>query len=109
MKILIVCDISYDESYGISGRLLIFCQLKNKLIDSISTNYNIGNKYCLKQLFNYNELEHLTNELNRLKLLNEKIQETNMIIQIYQYLYGKELVDLEQAVAVKPVTSINSN
>merc|ERR1712154_448835 len=78
-------DLNYDEMYGISGRLLLFCQTEE-------------NEYNIQQIFNYDEVIPLSHELNKFEsssfdeLMSNK-KPFSIIIKVYQMLYGDECVD----------------
>eukprot|EP01084_Bolivina_argentea_P043581 80271_1 len=73
------CNIAYDEQFGISGRLLLFCQTKKK--------------YEIRAIFNHSELNPLSNEISKIDCYTGK-KPFNVIIFIYEFLYGQDLIDM---------------
>ena len=88
------CQLSYDESYGISGRLLLYC-------------INFDGRCSIQQFFNFSELTMLEKEIDVIKLYvkNDYLVYNhggmipgvskppfNMIVETFKYLYGDSLI-----------------
>jgi len=98
--------VKYDESFGISGRLLAICKMK---IDNTISNYadvskwfsGIGaadDKHAMFQLFNQNELIPLKDELVRTQYqimpgMSMEAKPFNLTVFVYEMLYGSECVN----------------
>eukprot|EP01084_Bolivina_argentea_P043583 80277_1 len=72
------CNIAYDEQFGISGRLLLFFQKKKK--------------YGIYGAFNHNELNPVSHEISKMAICIGK-KPFNLIVCIYEFLYGQDLID----------------
>merc|ERR1712228_104057 len=77
------CNLRYDEGYGVSGRLLLYCETKK-------------GEYIIHSMFNQNELCAFSKELNRIEYIlmpGMKQRKFNLIVYVYEMLYGADLVD----------------
>ena len=78
-----LCNLRYDETYGISGRLLLFCQTKKS-------------EYIIHQLFNHNELNAFSDELSRTDyylMPGSARKPFNLYVYVYEMLYGEDLIE----------------
>ena len=102
-----LCSCQYDdESYDISGSLLLYCE---KFVIAQNNNVLIGDggSYCMEQLLNYNELLPLcdalqycykNNNINNIAYSNDmvpgsSIKSFNKIVEIYKYLFDNGMID----------------
>ena len=89
---------AYDESYGISGRLMLFVKmwqntsyddsfhLDNRSMNELNCFSASANGYSLRQLVNKQDLKVFIDQIKQYP------ENSKFIIEIYQFLYGKEFL-----------------
>lgn len=76
-------NLQFDETFGVSGRLLLFCQTKKS-------------EYIIHQVFNHEELSAFSEELsqNEYYLIPGSTRKPfNLTIYVYEFLFGQDLID----------------
>jgi hypothetical protein len=76
-------NIMYDETYGISGRLLLYCE-------------TIDNTFVMHQMFNHNELTPLYDELSKrdyVLMPGNAAKPFNLCVFVFEMLYGTDLIE----------------
>ena len=76
-------NLRFDETFGISGRLLLFCQTKKS-------------EYIIHQLFNHNELSPFSDQLSKIDyylMPGSTKKPFNLIIYVYEMLFGEDLIE----------------
>merc|ERR1712228_987385 len=81
LKWKIFKSVHYDETFGVSGRLLVICKTKQMTI--------------LRQFFNQNELLPLKQELERVDyclMPGTDAKPFNLTVFVYEMLYGTDYI-----------------
>jgi len=97
-------SVLYDENWGISGRLLAQCVLKE------NKDKDLSGSDMFYQLFNQRELKLLKQELERndyFLMPGTDTKPFNLIVYVFEMLYGSDLIDhLLQAPDFNPVYAL---